>query len=65
MNAPKKYVVSRTLKAPIWRDTTIIRDNVVETVRLANRSAAAGAISDPLAKELMRASAWPSEAGGR
>jgi hypothetical protein len=35
MNAPKKYVVSRTLKAPIWRDTTIIRDNVVETVRSA------------------------------
>jgi dihydrofolate reductase len=33
MNAPKKYVVSRTLAAPIWRDTTIIRDNVVEAVR--------------------------------
>ena len=29
MNAPKKYVVSRTLEKPIWRDTTIIRDNVV------------------------------------
>ena len=23
MNAPKKYVVSRTLEKPIWRDTTI------------------------------------------
>ena len=33
MNAPKKYVVSRTLKNPIWRNTTIIRDNVVESVR--------------------------------
>lgn len=33
MNAPKKYVVSRTLKEPIWRDTNIIRDNVIETVR--------------------------------
>ena len=33
MNAPKKYVVSRTLQKPIWRDTTIIRDNVVERVR--------------------------------
>jgi dihydrofolate reductase len=33
MNAPKKYVVSRTLKDPIWRNTTIIRDNVVESVR--------------------------------
>jgi dihydrofolate reductase len=33
MNAPKKYVVSRTLEKPIWRDTTIIRDNVVDAVR--------------------------------
>jgi dihydrofolate reductase len=33
MNAPKKYVVSRTLKQPIWRNTTIIRDNPVEAVR--------------------------------
>ena len=33
MNAPKKYVVSKTLTNPQWRDTTIIRDNVVEAVR--------------------------------
>ena len=33
MNAPKKYVVSKTLKEPTWRNTTIIRDNVIETVR--------------------------------
>lgn len=33
MNAPKKYVVSRTLTKPIWRDTTIIRDNVIDAVR--------------------------------
>jgi dihydrofolate reductase len=33
MNAPKKYVVSTTLQQPIWRDTTIIRDNVIESVR--------------------------------
>jgi len=33
MNAPKKYVVSRTLKEPTWRNTTIIRDNVIESVR--------------------------------
>jgi dihydrofolate reductase len=33
MNAPKKYVVSKTLKNPTWRDTTIIRDNVIEAVR--------------------------------
>ena len=33
MNTPKKYVVSRTLEKPIWRDTTIIRGNVIEAVR--------------------------------
>ena len=33
MNAPKKYVVSRTLEKPIWRNTTIIRDNVIEAIR--------------------------------
>jgi dihydrofolate reductase len=33
MNAPKKYVVSRTLKEPIWRNTTIIRDNVIDRIR--------------------------------
>jgi len=33
MNAPRKYVVSRTLTKPIWRNTEIIRDNVVEAVR--------------------------------
>ncbi len=33
MNAPKKYVVSKTLQKPTWRDTTIISDNVVESVR--------------------------------
>jgi dihydrofolate reductase len=33
MNAPKKYVVSKTLENPQWRDTTVIRDNVIESVR--------------------------------
>ena len=33
MNAPKKYVVSRTLERPRWRNTTIIRDNVMDAVR--------------------------------
>jgi dihydrofolate reductase len=33
MNAPKKYVVSTTLREPLWRDTTIIRENVIESVR--------------------------------
>ena len=33
MNAPRKYVVSKTLTRPTWRDTTIIRDHVIESVR--------------------------------
>jgi dihydrofolate reductase len=33
MNAPAKYVVSKTLKEPRWRNTTVIRDNVIEAVR--------------------------------
>jgi dihydrofolate reductase len=33
MNAPAKYVVSKTLEKPIWRNTTIIRDHVIESVR--------------------------------
>ena len=33
MNTPAKYVVSRTLTRPIWRNTTIIRDDVVNAVR--------------------------------
>jgi len=33
MNPPKKYVVSRTLKEPTWRNTTIIRDNPIDAVR--------------------------------
>ena len=33
MNPPKKYVVSKTLQKPTWRNTTIIRDNVIESVR--------------------------------
>jgi dihydrofolate reductase len=33
MNAPAKYVVSKTLEKPIWRNTTIIRGDVVDAVR--------------------------------
>ena len=33
MNAPAKYVVSKTLEKPIWRNTTVIRDDVVGAVR--------------------------------
>jgi dihydrofolate reductase len=33
MNTPAKYVVSKSLEKPIWRNTTIIRGNVVEAVK--------------------------------
>jgi dihydrofolate reductase len=33
MNAPAKYVVSKTLEKPRWRNTTIIREDVVAAVR--------------------------------
>lgn len=33
MNPPTKCVVSRTLEKPIWRNTTIIRDDVIQSVR--------------------------------
>lgn len=33
MNTPAKYVVSKTMEKPIWRNTTIIRDNVVAEVQ--------------------------------
>ncbi len=33
MNAPAKYVVSKTLREPIWRNTTILRDDFLEVVR--------------------------------
>jgi dihydrofolate reductase len=33
MNAPAKYVVSRTLEKPIWRNTTILRGDPIEEVR--------------------------------
>jgi dihydrofolate reductase len=46
MNAPKKYVVSRTLKEPTWRNTTIIRDNVVEAVRALKSEPGGNIVTD-------------------
>jgi len=33
MNTPAKYVVSKTLTDPKWRNTTVIREDIVATVR--------------------------------
>src|SRR5215831_13382418 len=46
MNAPAKYVVSRTLDKPIWRNTTIIRDDVVGAVRALKASAGKTIMTD-------------------
>lgn len=46
MNAPKKYVVSTTLREPIWRDTTIIRENVVESVRALKEQPGGNILTD-------------------
>jgi len=46
MNAPAKYVVSRTLDKPIWRNTTIIRDDVVEAVKKLKASPGKNILTD-------------------
>ena len=46
MNPPAKYVVSRTLEKPIWRNTTIIRDNVVEEVRKLKAASGKNILTD-------------------
>jgi len=46
MNAPKKYVVSATLQEPIWRDTTIIRDHVIESVRALKEEPGGNILTD-------------------
>jgi dihydrofolate reductase len=53
MNPPKKYVVSRTLAKPMWRDTTIIRDHVVDAVR-ALKAQAGGRIMTDGSSQLVR-----------
>jgi dihydrofolate reductase len=46
MNAPKKYVVSRTLTDPKWRNTTVIRDNVIESVRALKEKPGGNILTD-------------------
>lgn len=46
MNTPAKYVVSTTLNKPIWRDTTIIRDDGVGAVRRLKASAGKNILLD-------------------
>jgi hypothetical protein len=37
MNAPKSTSYRRPSREPTWRDTTIIRDNVIEAVRSSSK----------------------------
>jgi dihydrofolate reductase len=46
MNPPKKYVVSKTLQEPIWRNTTIIRDNIIEAVRALKAESGRNILTD-------------------
>lgn len=46
MNTPAKYVVSKTLQKPVWRNTTIIRDNVVDAVKKLKASPGKTIITD-------------------
>ncbi|MEO8213534.1 MAG: dihydrofolate reductase family protein, partial [Myxococcales bacterium] len=46
MNTPAKYVVSRTLERPVWRNTTIIRDNVVDAVKKLKAAPGKNILSD-------------------
>ena len=46
MNAPKKYVVSNTLKKPTWRNTTIIRNKPIESIRALKAEPGKNVITD-------------------
>src|SRR3954468_17348797 len=46
MNTPAKYVVSKTLEKPRWRNTTIIRDDVVNAVRALKNQPGKDILSD-------------------
>lgn len=46
MNPPAKYVVSKTLEKPTWRNTTIIRDDVVGAVRKLKASPGKNIVTD-------------------
>lgn len=46
MNTPAKYVVSRTLAKPTWRNTTVIREDVIGAVRRLKESAGGTIVTD-------------------
>ena len=46
MNAPRKYVVSKTLKQPTWRNTTIISGNPIDAVRKLKAESGGNIVTD-------------------
>jgi len=46
MNALRKYVVSKTLQQPMWRNTTVIRENVIESVRALKAQPGGSIVTD-------------------
>lgn len=46
MNAKKKYVVSTTLQQPKWRNTTVIRENAIESIRALKAQAGGNILTD-------------------
>jgi dihydrofolate reductase len=46
MNAPAKYVVSKTLEKPIWRNTTVIRERAVDAIRALKAGSGKDIITD-------------------
>ena len=46
MNAPAHDVVSRTLKTPVRRNTTIVRDKIIESIRNLKAQPGKGILTD-------------------
>lgn len=46
MNAPAKYVVSKTLEQPLWRNTTIVREDPVAFVRALKQQPGKNILTD-------------------
>ena len=46
MNSRHHYVVSRTLKNPVWRNTTVIRDKPIDAIRALKAQAGGSILTD-------------------
>ena len=46
MNSRHHYVVSRTLKNPVWRNTTVIRDEPIDAIRALKAQAGGSILTD-------------------